>query len=602
MTRLITVLLLLVVNFARADEGPPPPLVVPGEVLVEFKPVGAANGPSAMLPTNLSKISDGVFTFRSTGFADGAKAVPLDKKALARDCDYAKSKIVKSGLAAKIDSCEPNYVFKTAKNTNDSYMSYLDDAMKKSARVSDAWDITTGSKSILVAVIDTGVDYNHPDLADNIYTNPKEIPGNKIDDDKNGYVDDVHGYDFANNDGDPMDGNGHGTHCAGTIGAVGNNMLGVAGINWHVTILPVKFLGDDGSGSTTNAIKAIDYAVQSGAKVLSNSWGALLAYSAPLLKAIKRAEAAGVTFVAAAGNDGINNEKYPTYPASYDASNIISVAAIDPATGLLASFSNYGSKSVDIAAPGVNILSTYPNSGYAFMSGTSMATPHVAGALALMLSLKPDLTFDAQISTLLETSHFTKELWGKVSSSGALDVYSAVKKLAPEDSVPDSSSSSSGGAPTDNGDSSDSSSGGSSDDSSSDPAQYFDYALLAGKATPKGNIVNGQVTRKAGVEIMASAEDPQASDTFTLELLSDDHSCEIVADRSINSGENLSFYINLPQLGVKATFDIMLTSSSGGEALTSFKANLCRLGKRCPAAFSVAQFKRICALFQAQFE
>jgi subtilisin family serine protease len=574
------------------------PLVVPGEVLVEFKEVGAANGKP--IPTNLSKVSDGVFTFRSTGFADGASAVPLDKKSLARDCEYARSKIVKSGIAAKVESCEPNYVFKAAKTANDSYMSYLNSAAN-SAKLNDAWGLTTGSKDIVVAVIDTGVDYKHSDLADNMFKNTREIPANKIDDDKNGYVDDVYGYDFANNDGDPMDGNGHGTHCAGTIGAVGNNMIGVAGVNWQVSIMAVKFLGDDGSGNTANAIKAIDYAVQNGAKVLSNSWGALLAYSRALQMAIERAMKAGAIFVAAAGNDGLNNETYPTYPASYDLPNIVSVAAGDTESGGLASFSNYGSKSVDIAAPGVNILSTYLKDGYAFMSGTSMATPHVAGALALMLSLKPDLKYDTLSQVLLESSAFTKQLWGKVATSGLLDVYAAVKKFAPEDIVPDDSSSSSSGGSVDDGDSSDSSSG-SSDDSSSDPEVFFEYAVLAGRATAKGNIVNGQVTRKVGLEIMASAEVPYATDSYTLELTTGGHSCELVFDKQIHSGDSISEFINLPQLGVKATFDILLTSASGGEALTSFKANLCRLGKKCPTALTFAQFKRICSLFQDKLD
>lgn len=576
---------------AQQEFEPKPPSVVPGEVLLEVRELGAANG-NVKLPSNLSKISSGVFSFRSTGYADGATAVPLDKKALATNCKFAESRLIKSGIVAKVESCEPNYVVEASKTVNDSYAPKYQEYSLGHPRIFDAWDITQGSKDIIVAVIDTGVDYKHPDLADNMFQNPGEISGNKIDDDKNGYVDDVYGYDFANNDADPMDGNGHGTHCAGTIGAVGNNMLGVAGVNWNVRMMALKFLGDDGSGTTANAIKAINYAVANGAKVLSNSWGALLAYSRALENAIKMAQAAGVIFVAAAGNDALNNDKYPTYPASYKLLNIVSVAAIDPVNGSLASFSNFGAQTVHIAAPGVNILGTSPGGAYAFMSGTSMATPHVAGVLALMLSLKPDAGYEVLKQTLLDSTQFSKQLWNIVGTSGSLDAYAAVKPFAPAEAPPEDSSSGSSGSDGAPGESE------PDDDSSSDDESVpFEYVLLAGRATAKGNIVNGQATRKVGIEALASGESNR-TDNFTLELQTGDHSCELVSDKPISSGASISEFVNLPQIGFRATFDILLTSASGGEALTSFKANLCRLGRRCQTELSTAQFKRICAIFQ----
>jgi subtilisin family serine protease len=237
----------------------------------------------------------------------------------------------------------------------------------------EAWDLTTGSSSTIVAVIDTGVDYNHPDLAANIWTNPGEIPGDNRDNDGNGFVDDVHGYDFINSDGNPLDDQGHGTHVAGTIGAVANNGIGVAGINWNVQIMALKFLGADGSGSISDAIRALDYAVQMGAHISNNSYGDA-EFSQAFADAIAAAGDVGHIFVAAAGNNSGNNDASPFYPASFDAANIISVAATDD-NDRLASFSNYGVTSVDLAAPGVNILSTTPGNNYESFSGTSMASP-----------------------------------------------------------------------------------------------------------------------------------------------------------------------------------------------------------------------------------
>jgi len=287
----------------------------------------------------------------------------------------------------------------------------------------EAWDIGTGSSDIVVAVIDTGVDYTHPDLAANIWHNPGEIPGNGIDDDHNGFVDDVYGYDFVNNDGDPMDDHFHGTHCAGTIGAVGNNGIGVAGVCWNVKIMALKFLNSGGSGYTEDAIRAVEYSVLMGANLSSNSWGGG-GNDQGLKDAIDAAGAAGMLFVAAAGNgSGNNNDIYPTYPASYDSTSIISVMATTN-TDQMASFSNYGPTSVDLGASGVSILSCQPGGGYQLLSGTSMATPHVAGACALLWSLNPGLSNSEVKDILLRTVDPT--LSGLCVSGGRLNLYKAV--------------------------------------------------------------------------------------------------------------------------------------------------------------------------------
>ncbi len=280
----------------------------------------------------------------------------------------------------------------------------------------EAWDKATGTGQTVVAVIDTGVDYNHPDLKANIWTNTREVAGNGRDDDGNGYVDDVRGFDFFNNDADPMDDNGHGTHVAGTIGAVGNNSIGVAGVNWRTKIMPLKFLGGDGSGYLSGAIDAVNYAVANGAKLSNNSWGGG-PYDATLGKAISNAATKGHIFVAAAGNDSQNNDAETSYPSGYNYDNIVAVAATDHLDNL-AYFSNYGVNTVDIAAPGVNILSTLPGNTYGSFSGTSMATPHVAGALSLYWDANPNATYKEVISALYQSADTVSTLTNYVAGGG----------------------------------------------------------------------------------------------------------------------------------------------------------------------------------------
>lgn len=290
-----------------------------------------------------------------------------------------------------------------------------------------AWLKTKGSDKIVVAVLDSGVDYTHQDLVSNIWLRPDNVPQYK--DDELGTINDEHGFNSADNQSDPMDDNGHGTHCAGIIGAEGNNDEGIAGINWNVKIMPLKFLGRGGFGTTKDAIEAINYAVdrkQKGVnvRVISASWGSTQ-YSKALEDAIRAAGEAGILFVAAAGNDGSSNDKRAHYPSNYDLPNVISVAALDR-NDQLASFSNFGVKTVHIAAPGKDILSTWLNEQYREASGTSMATPYVSGAAALVLSSEPNLTVAKLRERLLKSVDKLDSLNGKIESGGRLNAAKAL--------------------------------------------------------------------------------------------------------------------------------------------------------------------------------
>jgi subtilisin family serine protease len=265
-----------------------------------------------------------------------------------------------------------------------------------------AWTITKGSKNVVIAIIDTGIDYNHADLKDNIWVNTKEIAGNNIDDDANGYIDDIHGWNAYAKNGNPMDGNSHGSHCAGTIGAKHGNGVGVAGVMDNVSMMAVKFLSDEGSGNLADAVIAIDYATKMNVDIMSNSWGGG-GFSQALEDSIKAAKNKGILFVAAAGNDGTNNDAAPHYPSNYQLDNVISVAAHTNQDSL-ASFSCFGKRTVHVAAPGHNILSTVPGNSYKVFSGTSMATPHISGVLGLLMASEGRQDVEAVRERLMATS------------------------------------------------------------------------------------------------------------------------------------------------------------------------------------------------------
>ncbi len=324
--------------------------------------------------------------------------------------------------------------------------------------VQSAWNFSKGIPEMIVAVIDTGVDYTHEDLVDNMWRNPREIAGNNVDDDHNGYIDDIVGWDFSANDNKPYDltasmmdmllsgGNpGHGTHCAGNVAARGDNGKGIAGVAPNVRIMALRFISEKGQGTSADAVKAIKYAVDNGAKVTSNSWGsegedAADPDTGALKEAIAYAESRGVLFIGAAGNGhqgvGYNNDTdaKPAFPASYPNDIIVSVAAID-INGALGSFSNWGARTVDIAASGVKVFSTVTSSDKysdtvidipglitATWDGTSMATPHVAGAAALYWSYHPEKSWQEVKAAILNSAKKTGVLNGKMTSNGQLDV------------------------------------------------------------------------------------------------------------------------------------------------------------------------------------
>lgn len=279
----------------------------------------------------------------------------------------------------------------------------------------EAWGVATAPLPVVVAIIDTGIEYSHPDLATNMWVNAAEIPGNGIDDDNNGYIDDVYGYDFVNADSDPVDDNFHGTHVSGTIAAVRNNDIGVAGVSSGARLMALKALDADGGGWTSDTAVAVDYAVGNGAKIINASLGGY-SYSQLMYDAISAANAAGVLFVAAAGNENNDNDLQQHYPSGYDLPNIISVAASDRLDAR-ASFSNYGRNSVDIGAPGAEIYSTSLNGGYMWANGTSAAAPHIAGAAAVLLGQDPSLTI-AGIKAVLENQADSLPSMAGITTSG----------------------------------------------------------------------------------------------------------------------------------------------------------------------------------------
>lgn len=346
-----------------------------------------------------------------------------------------------------IEYIEPNYKVYATAIPNDPRYGELWGLQKIEAV--KAWEISPGTSEVLVGVLDTGVDYTHEDLKANIFINSKEIAGNGIDDDGNGYIDDTHGWNFAGNNNNPMaddiyqcDQNGnpvkqtntyHGTHVTGTIAGAVNNGIGVAGVAQKIKILPLKFLNRCGSGDIGDAIEAIAYAIKMKVKIINNSWGGP-GDSQALLDAIKSAERNGILFVAAAGNGGSdqigdNNEQSPNYPSNYNVANILAVAATDQRDELTI-FSNYSKKLVHVAAPGLEILSTKNGNAYQSMGGTSMATPQVVGLAALLLSYKSTLTVAELKSIIIDSVDKVSALSSKVSSGGRINAYKAMKLVS----------------------------------------------------------------------------------------------------------------------------------------------------------------------------
>jgi subtilisin family serine protease len=334
-----------------------------------------------------------------------------------------------------VEYAEPNYIIRKLETTpNDTYYSSQWGLVKVLAN--KVWDTCKGSDNTIVAVIDSGIDLNHPDLKDHIWKNPGETNcSDGIDNDNNGFVDDCYGWNFVSNSNNTQDDDGHGTHVAGIIGAITNNSEGVAGLNWYIKLMPVKILDSNGNGDEANLIKAIDYAVKNGAKIINASLGYpdSCSYVPPnqaLYDAIKSAGDEGVLFVAAAGNYGCNNDKTPLWPASFNLPNIISVGASDQNDNL-AYFSNYGQNTVHLLAPGTNIISTYfdktnNQSTYAPADGTSMATPFVSGAAALLMSYLNNATIYEIKERIVSSVDVFNSLSSITISSGRLNIYKAL--------------------------------------------------------------------------------------------------------------------------------------------------------------------------------
>lgn len=288
----------------------------------------------------------------------------------------------------------------------------------------NAWPVADGTGAV-VAVLDGGVNASNPDIAPALWTNAAEIPGNRIDDDNNGFIDDVNGADWVERDGNPNDTGGHGTHVAGTIAAAAGNNFGASGVAPGAKIMPLRFLDGNGSGTVADAIAAVEYAIVNRADVINASWGGP-DMSPPLRDAFARAGAAGITVIAAAGNDGLSSETSPTYPAAFNLPNLIAVAASDR-SDRLANFSNFGN-SVDVAAPGVEIISTQ-GTGVGLMSGTSMAAPHVAAVAALARSFRPGLAPSSVIASIEAGARKSATLTGKVRTGGVVDAAGTLNAL-----------------------------------------------------------------------------------------------------------------------------------------------------------------------------
>jgi len=415
---------LLIGGSVRPGAQSRPLQAVRGELLVKFKP-GATNAHRQAAFARTRARMRGRFARTN-----------IDRVEIPVDLDVA------SAAAAMLDDpsvlyAQPNFVRHVAASGTPNDPAWVGNSLWGLLRINAraAWSaFPSAAHDVVIAVIDSGVNYEHPDLAASIWVNRLEIPGNHVDDDRNGYVDDVHGIDALNHDGDPMDDFGHGTHVAGTIGAQGDNGVGAVGVAWNPQILACKFLDSNGNGTDAAAIACFDYLIEQkvdrgvNIRIANNSWGSARDLSAPFPQALKdaidEAGEAGIINVFAAGNFAANGDVAPFDPANFGSASIVSVAASDEYDAR-AGFSNYGSTSVDLAAPGANIFSTYFD-GYAYSSGTSMAAPHVSGTLALMVSQNPSLTVAALKSRLLGSVDLLPPWAGHTVTGGRLNAFSAV--------------------------------------------------------------------------------------------------------------------------------------------------------------------------------
>lgn len=403
-----------------ADAALPPSVAVPGEILVKYRPLTTASQRAGILAA-----VPGAARLSAYRFID-VEHVRVPAAAV----DEALATLRAQSAVAY---AEPNFVIRADVVPNDTSFPTLWNMLntgQSGAFAGDdidatlAWDLQTGDPSMKVGVVDTGIDYTHPDLAANIWTNPGEIPDNGIDDDANGYVDDVHGYDFCNHDPDPFDDNFHGTHVAGTIGAAGNNALGVAGVAWHCQLVAIKFMNATGYGAESDAIAALEYARAVGVRLTNNSWGNMSGGQA-LLDAIDACGAAGQLFVCAAGNNGWNIDAVPVYPACYASSYILTVAATD-GRDLRPTFSNYGAATVDLGAPGYNIYSCKPGGLYQSLNGTSMAAPHVTGAAMLAFARFPHASLAQIRQLILDGVDPVASMAGRTVTGGRLNAYKSL--------------------------------------------------------------------------------------------------------------------------------------------------------------------------------
>jgi subtilisin family serine protease len=418
-------------------------------LLMLLLPAGAASAASGQTPAHVPgnvivKYESGVTAaaVRTDARQEGTEVVRQIVGPVARggrlavihsDTQTTAELIAAFAADPRVMYAEPDYIYEIDVTPNDPALSGLWGMPKISAPA--AWDVSTGSPAVVIASIDTGVDYTHPDLAANMWHNPGEIPANGIDDDANGYTDDVYGIDAYNNDSDPTDDHGHGTHTSGTMAAVGNNGVGIAGVCWQAQVMALKSFSSGGSGNSSTELPAIDYVINQkllhgvNVVVINASWGGY-GFSTAIHDAVAAAGNAGIVWVGSAGNDTNDNDTGPSYPASYDCSNIISVQATD-SDDTMAYFSNYGATSVDIGAPGVEILSTLPGDYYESWNGTSMAAPHVAGAVASMAAKYPTETVGTRIAYILAGADRIPSLAGTTATGARLNVYRSLDHIGP---------------------------------------------------------------------------------------------------------------------------------------------------------------------------